>query len=858
MTSSLTIVLVPDHLRHLVTALRDLSAMGLVAPFCWTGTSEDTSMRSGDVVWVSEGSSRPTRLDHQLAVLDPALVRMVVLSTWSHPGEATAALAAAEQLLRHLPTSTRRAHLVLSPPDGGTSAPVGRGGWTNILISPEDGYRPDSAHAVWSVDASLAEEGRRTAPAVAALSGILSGHDVAWIDEEQASAAPTFRVVRVYYRRLDGRAVENAIHRHLFDMTTSLPRVWAERQQAEQFTAPAEAADAMARRWWATARSDLVGSRSAVSPPHTTQIGVLAALRHFFSFLFAALKNAPGTWARGLVRHAEHRLTSTVGSHVFGDHSAFRVVLARQSDQSADHQQLSSALRTLDDALPHPGQASAQHPQAWKAFIEGALVLADAGGGSGPMAYLGDSATTVPSPHDIMPAEASRYQIQAASLRPHLTTTTVQAGDYLGTRRLAAELASLGRDPSVGSDAAVEHDGLQRWWKQQDVTYGGQTARLLGDAHLEAMKEIGQLGDRLQTDEDRLARESEELAAGQKRVRVRVLLWLFLGVIIAATLLTLGLLSIIVMGLAAGLAVLALLIGAAAAFGTFYTQQRRLFQLLHRLDESAELAPVLEQNLASAIKDARVTLDAYEVHQLWVNVLRLFLEDPFGARSTPEVEPLTVVGPLPLATAVGAGQVDPVLVAKEVRNLQSHYFPRGWMHGVWQRYMDALPAQLGVAGVHLASGADILRQRRQDSLTTLRQVIETVGEHGSPPSVGEEVWASVLDRLRDTTGQGRDLLQDLSLLGSDTVRTRDDFARMFVASGEPQPFRQTLFDVEALTADLNVPTGVWDQETEQGLSRSRILVAHSEAMPPERLVPFRDAVPEPDPPPPPLDLGPEF
>lgn len=837
--TSFTVLVVPDHLRHTVTALRDLTAMGLVTPFCWTGVSTaGINPQRGDVIWVQEGVARTSRLDRQLAVLDPDQVRMVALSHWSRPEEAGLTLAAAEQLLVHLPPSTRRTHLVLAPPDGATTAPVGRGGWINVVISPEDGYRPDSAHAAWSADANHSEEGRRAASAIAALSGILEGHDSTWIDDLRASATPTFHVARVYYRRLDGRKVEHAIHRNLFDMSTSLPRVWADRQQADYFTAPAEAAEAMAQRWWTTARSDLVGSRATVPPPQTVSIGVFAALRHFFTFLLSAIKNAPGAWARNLVRRAEEQLTSTVGGHVFGDRSAYQVVL-RADGHLADHERVSTALRALDDSLPRFGEASAQHPQAWKALIEGALVLADAGGGSGPMAFLGDGAATVPSPHSIVAPDKNRYQVQAASLRPHLTTVTVEASDYLGTRRLAGELGRLGKDSSVGSDAAVEKDSLQRWWQEQGTTYGGQTARLLGDAHLAAMKEIEQIARRLETDEERLAREAEELAAAQKRVRTRVMLWLVLGFIAAAALLTLGLLSIIVMGLAGGLAALVLVIGVIAAFGAFYGQQRRLFQLLHRLDESAQLAPVLNQNLAAAVRDARTTLDAYDVHQLWLGVLRHFLEDPFGARSRPDVEPLDAVGTMPLSTAIGAGHADQVLMAKEVRRLQRRHFPRGWMHKAWGHYMDALPAHLGVSGVHLSSGGDILRQRGADTLTTLRQVIHTVDELGSPPSVGAEVWASVLDELQEAAEQGRDLLPEVTLLGSSTVLSREEFVRKFADGGDPQPFRQTLFDADALTSGLNVPRGVWDKETEQGLSRSRVLVAHSEEMPPERLVPYR-------------------
>lgn len=837
---ALTLLVVPDDARHLVTALRDLSALGLVTPFSWTTPELSSGPEPGGVLCVGEGGSRAGKLDREVAVQDPELIRVVVVSQWEEPGGAVAALDAAEAMLAPLPPSTVRVHLVLAPAGGSAAAPVGRGGWHNIVISPEDGYRPGAVHSAWDSRPGLSVEGRRVAHTVAALAGLLRDHPATWVDELRTPPSEAYRVARVYYRRLDGRAVEDSIHVQLFDMASGLPRVWAESRQAGHFSAPADAAAAMAKRWWATAQRDLTSSRSRVPAAQVQQIDVWAAIKLFFGYLLAAIRNAPAAWVRGLVRGAGDKLTTAVGGHVFGNSSAFRVVLGRNGEEPASPHEVAEALRALDDALPHPGDGSPAHEHAWKALVEGALVLGDAAGGSGAMAFQESSQlATVGSPDNIVAPLDTYYEVQSWGLRPHLAGATVAAGDFLGMLAMQRELERVVADPTLGADASVEIQSLRSWWQGQSTTYAARTAQLLGAAHLSAMKEIDALGGQLQGDEERLAREAQELSASQRSSRRRVLVWLALGLLLTVLFVVLGVWAILTAGVAAALAAAALLGGLAGAFVTFYRNQQRLFQLLHRLDESAQLAPVLKQNLAAAVRDARTTVDAYELHQRWVTVLRLFLQDPFGSKALPPVDELRVEGDLPLAAAIGAGLVDEVLVAREVMRLQHRYFPRGWLHDVWQRHLDALPAHLGVAGVRLTRGADLLGQRGADATALLDRVITTVTEKGPPSVVGQQTWQRALTDLEGAAAQGRELMPQVRLVGLSQVADRAEFERRMRGAGTPVTFHQHLFDATALTDGLNQPVDDWQDAAARGLSASQVLITYSQAMEPQRLVRFQ-------------------
>src|SRR5690606_5053986 len=128
-----------------------------------------------------------------------------------------------------------------------------------------------------------------------------------------------------------------------------------------------------------------------------------------------------------------------------------------------------------------------------------------------------------------------------------------------------------------------------------------------------------------------------------------------------------------------------------------------------------------------------------------------------------------------------------------------------------------------------------------DALATLSQIVRTVTEEGSPSSVGERTWALAVRDLQAGSDQGH-LMPEVTLLGSSTVLTRQQFEKQFEAEGALTPFRPALFDAQALTDDLNVPAGVWAVEKEEGLSRSRVLVAYSEEMLPERLVRYHAPV----------------
>lgn len=843
--SSLTLLVLADEARHLASSLRDLSTLGLVTPFVWTSPGDPGA--DNDVTVVEEGAARRSTLDREVATLDPSRIRVVVVSFCEQPESAERTVDTATSLLSTLPPSTRRVHLLLPPAAGLTSQPVGRGGWVNIVVSPEDGYRPSAPHERWSDDIGAAGEGRRVAFTIAALAGLLRDHPDTWPDEVPTPSVPTYRVARVYYRRLDGRSVEHAVHVQLFDIAEALPRVWTERGQGEHHASSTEAATAMAKRWWGVARSEFLTARATLPEPEVREVGVWAALKLFLGYLLAALKNAPGAWARSLVRRSEERLERAVGGHIFSDDSAYRVVINRGRGRRPGEPDLGEALRVLDEGLPSSTPRARPGQHAWKSLVEGALVLGDAAGGSGSMAFQEESRVlTVASLDDIVTPVESRYRVRSAGLRHHLSVTTVKSSDFLGMVSLQRELQALVNEPRVGSDAGTEARALKGWWEDQATSYAARTSQALGQAHLAALKEIDTVSGDLQLGEEELAREVDALAVSQKRSRRWTVLWVALGLVLTAVFLTMGFLGVILLGLASVIAAACLIGGLVAAFATFYRNQQRLFQLLYRIDRSAELAPLLKQNLAAAVRDARTTIDAYELHQRWVRTLRLFLQDPFGARALPAESDVELASTMPLAAAVGMGQVNEVLVAREVHQLQRRFFPRGWLHRAWQRYLDALPHHLGVAGVHLTSGADILAQQGGDATTLLARIAATVEEQGPPPEVGDQSWAEALGQLQAAVAQGRELFPQVSVLGRPGTLPRADFERRFEDGEQPVSFAPTLFDAQAIVEGLNDPIDTWTDRSETGLSESRLRVTYSAAMPPERLVAYRGDEPEPE------------
>lgn len=837
---SLTVFVTAGGTAPIMSALRDLAALGLVSPYLWMPADGP----GGHCVVVDGGHARAGMLEEELATRDPSTIRVVALTRWSDGGGARSTLESGNRVLRSLPPHTLRVHLVIAEADGFDVPPTTEGGWCNVVISPEDGYRPSAHHRGWAEHPGPAEEGRRVAHSVAGLAGILRGHEQTWTDELRPSERT--RVVRVYYRRIDGRRVEKAVHSRLFTMEHGLPKVWGSTGQGSYFHEPEKAAAALAQRWWETARSDLLSNREHTAQRGQTSIGLVEALKLFFTFVVSALVRSPGQWVRNRIRAARDQLTAVVQGHVFGEGSAYQVVLSRQAEAIADPEEFSRALAALNESLPRVEEPRLQFEHTWRALVEGALVLGDgAASGSGMSLQESPEPRSVPDPSSIVAPAQARYKLQSWDLKRRLSIDTVEAGDSMGVQRLVQRLRQLTQDAQLGAAAGGELERLSQWWKRQRVTYGAQTAGHLAEAHLSAMSEAETIADRLRTDEKQLARQEEELAVDQKRARRGVLAWFFMGIGAAVIFVVLAVASILIPGLAAVLVALAIGVAVLGAFATFYRCQRRLFHLLHQIQRTAEDAPILQRNYRAAIADAHRTLQAYEIHQQWMRVLREFLQDPFSHQNLEVQDDPEVSGRMPLAAAIGMGEADDTLVAREVHRLQRKHFSQGWLHDLWGRYMDALPQHLGVDGVHLESAREVFAMRTTDARANLTAITRKIERDGQPGSVGQQAWDSVLDELRIAKEQGRELIPSVRLLGTDESLSREEFNRRFTSSGHGAPFRRTLFDATATTQGLNVPESSWEHQQRDGISESHVVVSFSREMAGDRLIRYTDRAPAP-------------
>lgn len=836
--SSFTIFVTADGAGPIMAAMRDLAALGLVTGYLWAPVGASAE----HAIVVDGARSRAGSLEEELATLDPDTVRVVAVSRWKDEPGARAALDAGNCVLTSMPSNSKRLHVIIAEPDGSDVAPRVDGGWCNIVVSPEDGYRPSAPHMGWSTSPAPDVEGLRVAHSLAGLAGVLRDQEETWTDDLTPSMR--LRVARVYYRRVDGRRVEKAVHKRLFAMNDGLPRVWGRSGRGTHFPDPNAACTALAQRWWEMARSDLLSGREKSEQEGAANIGIAQALKLFVTFVLSALVKAPGQWVRAQIRAAREHIIDSVQGHIFGDNSAYQVVLSQDARCGGSRDDVSRALTILDDSLPRVEETRLHHEQTWRALVEGALVLGDgATGGSAMSLEETTEPRTVARPSAIVPSSKDRFELSSWDVRRRLKIDAVESGDSMGTHHLAHRLQGLTRDAALGAAAATELERLQAWWRTQQNTYGGRSAELLAQAHRTAVQEIQTISDRLRTDEEQLALQEEELSGDQKRARRGVLVWFFAGTGFAVIFVILGITSILIPGLAAALAAIAVSAAVLGAFMTFYSSQRRLFHVLHEMQRTADEAPMLSRNRRAAIADARRTLEAYRIHQQWMSVLREFLQDPFGAGSLSVQEDPDVSGNLPLAAAIGIGEADQTLVAREVHRLQRKFFGQGWLHSLWAAYLDALPGHLGVDGVHLETAKEIFSMRSDDAHANLAAVIAATTRLGQPSSVGLQAWDAALSELQAARSQGRELLPSVRLLGSGKEIGRDQFDGHFAQGRSSSPFRQQLFDATATTAGMNIPEDIWLHARSKGLSESVVAVTYSPAIGADRLVRFNDQAP---------------
>lgn len=869
----LTVFLAPDGPDGVLDVLTDLSGAGLLDPFLWVCESQVT--RSGsDAVAITEGRRRPTRVEDALADRSYERVRLCVVVPLS--GSRPPVSMSVEQRLVETVSfnggTTRVTNvrcIVARPGHHAAAKVIGRGGWHNVLLAPEDANGPTRGRQVLPPSDDPVEIGRYAAPAVAGVVGLWQGADQCHLDP--LPAPPGIRVARTFYRRVDASQVEQKLREQVLSTMPHLPLPRDSNGSAAYVDDVGGACAGMAHGLWERYERTLIGPREQPQREPVTALNWRNALAWFFRFLMAALRKAPGDWVMSARNRASIAAAGRIHRSLFGSQdAAYTVVAGGMTPQGlpAGWRDMHAASGRLDELLPdeksqHDGRVDLG--PMWRDYASGALTLTDAGdrgipemppvtvGAARRRGVLRSVADCVPSPEHDFDGIPNHLVAQIG-----VSEARLQAGDVLGAETLRRRLVHLGhRDPAFAPDVGQTLQELDEWEHTYARSYSVQVGRTLAAALLRVIGEMQHYLGILQ-------RAAALLSAVPEHPRpwlMRLLAFLaVVGVIAGVALGVAGAVSVRIAVLVA-LGPVALWIGVAVC--RFIADQRRMFQDLAARQTLLGDADAARVNLRQAMTDARRLGEAYEQYLVWSRIVGAVLRRPYGGIPQDAGASGGIVRGLPRTTKTALALVDEMAVGRAATTLRADLFATGWLTGPWEKHLRGAGTQLG--SYELMSHPERLQDLQGGSVheSALRRWSDLLVREGTRRDIGDSAWADVLESLNGPhSALGVSLLAAVRELGHNGYGPTDltDFLggvdRPREEAGR-QEFAPTHFTAEARAkerarVDIHGADG-----SRTGLSRVVALVQMTEAIPSWEVVVAGDEDPQTVPPPPPPPPSPE-
>ncbi|QHC57197.1 DUF4231 domain-containing protein [Rathayibacter sp. VKM Ac-2760] len=761
--STITILLAPvGPLAGVRDALTDWSAAGLIDPFLWVeppmiGRSSISALAvrdgvlEGTTLNALAGAGRTERI--RVVSLVPALT-----------GVGVAGSAVEQELAQFLESSFGQAEvlrvraIVARAGDTATLADLAVDGWHNVLLSPEDSSGPAMGQTRLAATTDPFELGIPAAAALAGLVGLWTGVEGSPLDDENLTYGRQARLSRSYYRRLGTAELEGALRRDVLSMDRGLPLPTQFGASASYVDDAALATQTMAGQLWARHPGVLRGPRDPAPTSKATAIGAWQALKMFFGFLLAALRNAPRAWLARVVNRMRADAAAAVHGLVFGSApSAYAVVVkgVTADGMPASWLDYGAAAAAIDKILDEQGGAPRDHEahadlsSLWQDYAAASLTLADGGEritGLTPV-QIGAQRGVLRRPGSIVPGVDRAFD----GVPPHLAATVglppIEPFDVLGAHTLEQRLRILAEQPTVGVAAATALQAFASWKSEHGDSFAARVGTRIGESIVAVTGEIRELLEDIR----RAASADDILTASQAQQKrlartVRTVLIVFAALlVITGVLLATG-----VVGLAIGLSVLGVLVltGFATTLIVFLRGQRELFRLVNARNELLAREELARRNLRHAVRDARRLTDAYGQFVAWSRVVGTVLGAPFGRVEETALAPDVDVADLPQSVRLGSGVVDPAAVGSAAIELRRDIFAIGWLDQCWTSALAGAPRQIGPRGVEIeANPRALYRQAGSGEDSLLPIWTDALLAQGVDAAVGDATWSRVLEDL---------------------------------------------------------------------------------------------------------------
>ena len=704
--------------------LCDLRAVGLLQDFLWIDYAHPTS---GAVVrsFTEEGTARLSTLDDALrsfsgdvllATIDPMDAEQPQdvdkLTEW---------VGAVDQRL--IQASNLRVRLLLSalPRENVDIAPLQ--GWSNLVLSPEEGGTPASSRIrPIKRTADGFELAQFAAPAVASIFGLWRGMpEPAVLDPETHRVIETgdrqrFRLVRAFHRTIDASDIEDKVRKAVFDPSQRLPQPQVNNiSRAVHYANPEQLTDQCAQMFINQEISPLVSAPTAYEELQSHKVSGWAALKDNLRLYWSTVVGKPQDWVEGQRGAMNKNAATFLQKMLYGQDSSVEVVLAGHSGKGSG----ATSVDELRQASEHTMRVAreqhfslGQEPQlsrTWEAYHDYALGLVDGSwrdsidtkglrNNQGNMYIVQYGGQSV---QDVSASFEGFHPLMTSTLGyTHESQATVAPFDPVGAERFAADIEYTSQQTRNEAVSRKKHE-FASWRAKNSTTFAwkvgqglwdklGHAQQKYRDAHAKA-RELQELANSFQ------ARDfNAENKALTRKLRT---MWIVLFVVLA-------LMTYMVAGrynpdlplgeylqwfdwpwYVVGI-IVAVLIFLVCSWAVFTKAQREIFDYVQRrklLNRNQEIAA---QNLATASAEISRISNAYNQFLSWSALLGRAIYAPFGRKETSSDHLRTPQSGLPenarIAQAV-LNRDDAVRMTDEIR---SHIFQTEWAHRSLKSLLD--------------------------------------------------------------------------------------------------------------------------------------------------------------------------
>jgi hypothetical protein len=724
---------------------------------------------------------------------------------------------------------------------------LAQGGWHNLVLGPEEAAGPGLGHHQLYATKDPFEWGVHAAATCAGVLGLWAGSTESLLDGEAPLPGESARLVRAFYRTLDTTAVGVELRNQILSLGNGVPLPTYFGTSAIYVEDSALAARVMADQLWEKHKRALHGERERSVPHRVTAIGPWAAFKMMFGFLWAALKNAPRSWAQRAATRVKSEAAAAVHQLVFGSApSQYSVIVdgVGRDGLPVSWLEIREAAGTLDKLLddagiPREHRAPADLASFWEDYADGALTLIDAGERvtALPPVQVGTQRAVLRHTAAAVPGPASGFSEIPSPLAAVIQLDSLEPYDVLGILSMEERLQRAAGDPNLGIPASTALEALRRWKNVSEESYAVRVGTKIGQSLISVRSEVQQLLNQIST-----AASANDMLAGVLARQKKLALWmkillggLLLGLVVTVVLVARETVRLLDgAGICAGLAVVWLI----ATLLIFMNGQRELFQLMNARSQLLSEDEISRRNLRHALRDLHRLGGAYSQFLAWSRIIGTVLAEPFGRVDDEAQTNAKYVQGLPLNVKVGTALVQPSAVAAAAAQLRHDIFAVGWLTRPWERAKATAGDLIGSRGYELTAHPEaIYRQSGDGELSLLRLWIGALDAAGTDSSPGREIWAGV---LKDITGPRSAISSGLvstvsEVRNSGVVQTSLD-AFMSGVDSTPETGRLDHFDSAVLTdlarsagravVERSVPYG-----SHSGLARQAGLIQLSGGIP---------------------------